>query len=135
MIRRGLRWRRARQRPAGVDLTPLVDVTLMLVVFLLLAAETVDARSLPVSLPVAPSADEDLDEWPSVIVTAAGEILVEGTVQTLFELSERADSWPAVLIQADAACPHGRVVAVVDALRRGGSTTILYGVEAGDGDW
>lgn len=127
--------RRQRRRPIGVDLTPLVDVTLILVVFLLLAAEAVDARSLPVFLPAAATAPEDHTVRPSVLVTAEGEILFKGEPQTLASLARRAADWPEVLLQADADCPHGRVVAVVDALRSGGSERIFYGVEAGDGDW
>jgi len=128
----GLGSLRRRQRRGGrglADLTPLVDITLMLVVFLLLTAQTVDRGVLPVDLPAALSAEEEAGREPRVLrvtVTAAGGVLHLGRELTLEQLRDLAGAHRRAVIDADAASPHGRVVAVVDVLRQAGLEEVAY---------
>lgn len=111
------------------DLAPLVDVTLMLVVFLLLTAEVVESRALPVELPTAASAQAAPRDDLQLIITADGLVLRDEVSLSDDEIRALGARGSRIILQADAACRHGRVVAVVDALRDGGAEAIFYATE------
>ncbi|MHC5067498.1 MAG: ExbD/TolR family protein [Planctomycetota bacterium] len=134
--------RRVRRGPrAFTDLAPLVDVTLMLVVFFLLTSQAVDVTAIDVDLPQAETgaalaANEAGRERLEIL--ADGTLLLGATVIELEALATAVASSEQMIIAADAACRHGRVVAVVDALRAAGVAQIYYAtadVEVGVADW
>lgn len=122
---------RRRHRPARqfVDLAPLVDVTLMLVVFLLLSAQVVDAHAVPVELPTAATGERTPGEDLELVITAGGELLHGERSLTTDDLAELVADGRRAIIQADAAASHGRVVEVVDALRAAGAGGVFYATE------
>lgn len=118
-------------RKQFIDLAPMVDVTLTLVVFLLLNSEGLDVRTIPVHLPQAASADSK-EHAVSLQITAQGSISLNGQNLEIDQLSEHFGQGSSVTIYADQDARHGRVTAVVDRLRAAGVEHIYYGVEAVD---
>ncbi len=116
---------RAQDEP-HIDLVPLIDVILVLIIFFVVTT-TFDARStLQVQLPTA--SDQRNAEPPrslSVLVNAEGryfindqEVLrsdVESVKQTLLQVAGD-DREQTVLLRADARTPYQAVVTVQDAL-------------------
>lgn len=119
----------------GINVTPLVDITLVLLVVFIVTAKLVVAPARPVELPQA-SASEETQVIFSVIVPEGGVALVNGeavaddaaVVRFAREFAARDRDGRAV-INADGAVPHRRVVHLLDLLRRGGISRIAFGTQ------
>ncbi len=119
----------------GINVTPLVDVTLvLLIIFMVTAKLVVSQRALPVDLPQAASG-QSVQEVLSLILAADGAIELNGERLTRDEdLLGRARAACTVqrelraVIKADSAVPHGRVMRVLDLLRLAGVFKIGFGV-------
>jgi biopolymer transport protein ExbD len=121
----------------GINVTPLVDITLvLLIVFMVTAKLVVNQRALVVDLPKAASG-QAVQEILAVEVTAAGGVRVDGVpLGSDDELIGKARAGLRrtrelrAVIQADTAVPHGRVVHVLDRLRQAGIVKVGFGVTA-----
>lgn len=123
--------RRHEARKAMLDIAPMVDVSLTLVVFLLLSAESLDMSEIPVVLPQA-STGQAAEKNVTIQIDDTGRIFLEQKAQSLASLLKHMDAVNKVTIQADQEARHGRVTEVVDALRKAGIQHIFYGVETVD---
>ena len=101
--------RRHHRKTATLELTPLVDVSLMLVVFLLLSSGMVapEDQHIPIDLPATGSGEAGrlLLSFPS----APKGRSTRGRVPTLDQLDAVVgDDREAVVIRADRKAEHGR---------------------------
>lgn len=106
----------------GINVTPLVDVMLVLVVIFILAAPVL-AASLRVRLPqaqgTAPATPSTPEQALALTVDAQGDLWVDGAALNEAQLRERLAALAAahpqaeLQLRADAAVPYGRVVAVM----------------------
>ena len=118
----------------GVNTTPLVDVTLTLLIVFIVTASFVVDRTMPVELPKAASAEATSPSLLNVAITASGEVFLNGAPARLEDIPAavaaaraRAPSPDAKLagfVSADVAAPYGRFAAAVDQLRLAGVTEI-----------
>jgi biopolymer transport protein TolR len=118
---------------SGINVTPLVDVTLVLLIIFIVTAKIVVAPAVPLDLPKA-SQGEEVQVVFSVLLPVDGSILVNGaSVPDHETLSQRAraaladDPALRAVIQADGEISHRRVIAALDALKRAGVTRIAFG--------
>ena len=120
-----------------LPITPLVDVALVLVVFLIACVEggKEPAHALPVALPKAGSAAPAATGALAVYIDRAGAVRVAGRDVTPAELAIAAKGARLATIHADAKVAHGTVVGVVDTLRRAGVGTIAYATTPGAIEW
>lgn len=118
---------------AGINVTPLVDVTLVLLIIFIVTAKIVVAPAVPLDLPRA-SQGQDVQVIFSVLLPSDGSLLVDGTPvasrdvlegRARAALGENTDL--RAVIQADGAVPHREVVSVLDTLKRAGVTRIAFG--------
>ncbi|UUC93623.1 MULTISPECIES: biopolymer transporter ExbD [Comamonas] len=121
-----------------INVTPLVDVMLVLVVIFILAAPML-AATLRVQLPKAQAAVQQAAVSKSdalmVEVSPAGEIWIQGAVaddaavqQQLEELGRR-NPQAEVQLRADTSVPYGRVVQVMGWAHAAGLTRIGFVAE------
>ncbi len=115
-------WRRPRKR-VRLDLTSLIDVVFMLLLFLVVVSHFDQRGTLPVALPhdavATPSAKEPL----LVTVTATGVAVAGAPVTDAgTEAARRLASRPgaSVVLEAEAAVPYERVFAVLSSLSKAG---------------
>ena len=108
---------------SGINVTPLVDVVLVLLVVLMVTATYLASRTIPVDLPK--SATSEATAAPlAVTLDRTGGLYLDGDVVTLDALRarvraarrQRADL--RAVIAADGAVTHRRVVGVIDLLRQ-----------------
>jgi biopolymer transport protein ExbD len=119
----------------AINVTPLVDVTLvLLIIFMVTAKLIVSHNALPLDLPKAASGGE-LQEIFSVVLSADGAAQVNGEpLSTDDEILARARgarlSHPDVraVIRADGTVQHRRVMHVLDLLRLAGLSRIGFAV-------
>lgn len=131
--------RRHHRKPGTLELTPLVDVALMLVVFLLLSSGMVapEEQVLEIDLPVTGSGEESDGSVLSLSVTANGSIYYGQRSITLDQLPQLLGDGPlaAVVLRADRKSEHGRVMEVIDELRRLGVGTVYHATDQGAEAW
>lgn len=127
--------RSARAAITGINVTPLVDITLvLLIVFMVTAKLIVGQRAISVDLPKARTGTE-VQEVFSVVIYAPDRVEVNGVaVQTddqLASLARAAVTRSADLravVKADGAVPHSRVMHALDQLRLAGVAKVAFGV-------
>ncbi len=116
----------------GINVTPLVDITLVLLIIFIVTAKIVVSPAVPLDLPHA-SQGEQLQTVLSVVVPAEGPMQVDGAAIDDAALRERAgaalshDPQLRAVIQADRAVPHGRVMTVLDTLKAAGIVRVAFG--------
>ena len=115
-------------------MTPLVDITLVLLIIFIVTAKFVVTPSVPLDLPHA-SKSEEVQTILSVIVPSEGNTLANGAPMTTNDaLSALAkehlarDPQLRVVIAADGAVAHSRVIDVLDTLRVAGISRVAFGV-------
>ncbi len=130
--RTGKRRRRRRARPMSeINVTPFVDVMLVLLIIFMVAAP-LQTVGVPVELPrtAAQALASEQEEPLTVTLTVDGITMIQTTEVADEEivprlravLSERASR--RVFIRADGAIPYARVVQVMGALNAAGITDI-----------
>ena len=116
---------------AEINVTPMVDVMLVLLIIFMVAAPLLTV-GVPVELPktAASSLPADTEEPLAVTITADGTVSIQTTEVTMDELvtrlraiaAERADD--RIFLRADGAVPYQTVAQVMGALNRGGFSSI-----------
>jgi len=118
---------------SGINVTPLVDVMLVLLVIFIVTAKIIVTPAVPLDLPHA-AHGEEVQVVLSVIVPVRGPMLVNGVALTDDEaLEDQARAALAndrdlrAVIQADGDVPHRRVLHVLDLLKGVGLTRVAFG--------
>jgi biopolymer transport protein ExbD len=121
----------------GINVTPLVDITLVLLIIFMVTAKIIVSNSVPLDLPKAASGTE-IQTVFSVVLAADGSSQVDSKPiandDVLLGLAREAHSKNADLravIKADSAVPHGRVIHVLDLLKQASISKIAFGVTPG----
>ena len=115
---------------AEINVTPLVDVVLVLLVILLMVVPMLD-EEVPVELPLAVNASpREETTTPTLAIAADGGVSFEGAPLPSEGLADRierlyaARADKAVLLAADRTLGYARVVEVLDACRAAGIVRI-----------
>ena len=119
----------------GINVTPLVDVTLVLLVIFMVTAKLISSQGIPLDLPKAASAAATQTVL-AVSVTRDGQISTNGTpAPTDADLRRAAKDALATspelrtVIQASTGVAYGTVLHVMDELRETGITKIVFATE------
>ncbi|HLV68817.1 MAG TPA: biopolymer transporter ExbD [Polyangiaceae bacterium] len=119
---------------AGINVTPLVDVTLVLLIIFMVTAKIIVSQGMPMDLPKAASG-EALQTVFSVELTADGKTRVDSELvpsdDAIAKLATEAKAKNKELravIRADQKVEHGRVIHVLDLLKRAGIAKIAFAV-------
>ncbi len=120
---------------AEINITPMVDVVLVLLVIMMVSATYIVSKSLKVELPKTASAADSVPMVAAVVVTKDGTYFfndqkVDEAALTA-RLKEAADKDPNtnVVVSADKAALHGQVVHVVDLAKVAGLTKFAINVQ------
>ena len=126
--RRGKRTRRAAM--AEINVTPLVDVMLVLLIIFMVTV-TLPAVGVPIDLPDSRAAPvEEKPDQITISVDRAGTIYIEdspvpaGGFPAALERLGRGAKPPLIVLRADRGLEYGRVMQVMGELGRAGFTSI-----------
>jgi biopolymer transport protein ExbD len=111
----------------GLNLTPLIDIIFLLLIFLMLSATTMQySTSIKVNLPKAASDSSVIKKNIIITVNEKDRIYVDGktinrnslygSLKSIWDKNKDA----TVIIEADKKSTHGTVVFVMDQCRRAG---------------
>lgn len=132
--------RRRRERDQDgveVDLSPLIDVTFLLLIFFVLTTSFNADLGVEIERPSAGSAAAIADEPLRVALDASGAVYVEGRsvaawmVQRRVELALARSKRDRVLLIADRRVEGGRMVEVIDQCRLAGATSVAIASRGG----
>jgi biopolymer transport protein ExbD len=120
---------------SGINVTPLVDITLVLLIIFMVTATYIVREAIEVDLPRAAHAGEATGAVLAVVVTKDGGIYVDGVRRTEQELRWRTrevvsrDRDARAIISADKASLHGAVVRVIDLVKGEGVSRFAINIE------
>jgi biopolymer transport protein TolR len=137
------RGRGSRAPVAEINVTPLVDVMLVLLIIFMVTAPLLKA-AVPIELPDSRAkAMSEEAEQVTITIQADGTVYLEKDALAPGELPDRLSGIPEgpdgkkplVTLRADKALDYGRVMGIMGELNRGGFTSIslVTGVSGGSG--
>lgn len=122
----------------GINVTPLVDITLVLLIIFMVTATYIVKETIEVDLPRAAAGGETVGPTLAFALDRDGVLYLDGApasreaaraaVQAAVARSPEARA----IISADRAVSHGRVVEVIDLVKREGLTRFAIDVEHTD---
>lgn len=122
---------------AAINITPFVDVVLVLLVALMVTATDLAAQSIGVELPRAATGSDAPPKTLVIAVDESGRTLLDGMLITDDALRARIreararDPEVRAVLAADGRVAHARVVSVVDMLRKEHVTRFALEVKPG----
>ena len=118
----------------GINVTPLVDIMLVLLIIFMVTAKLIVSKSVPLDLPKAASGS-DIQTMFSIVLASDGTTQIDsktvpGDDAILAQARAAREKNPELraIIKADAAVPHGRVIHVLDLLKQAQVAKIAFGV-------
>lgn len=111
---------------SAINVTPFVDVSLVLLVIFMITAPTLMKDAIGIQLPKASSSDKKSAQSIGIAITRQGQVLLNGQSLSIDTLKEEVRKSIATqpdlqaLISADAESKHGDVVKVIDAIKSAG---------------
>ena len=124
----------AEQMITSINVTPLVDVALVLLVILMVTATYIAARAIPVELPRAETG-EGTSTTLAISIDARGGLWLDGVrveqrvLRARIRDAHRRAPNARALIAADGATRHRAVVGVIDVLRSEGINEFAINVQ------
>ena len=125
------RSQRFTRQGLSLDLTPMVDVVFLLIIFFMVSTTFITLETgLPVDLPQAQSPQTTVSELPTVTITRDEEIFLGGAVLGEAQITETLRSaleesgFEAAVLRADSSVPHGLTVRVMDLMKQAGAKRI-----------
>jgi len=119
----------------GINVTPMVDVVLVLLIIMMVSATYIVSQSLKVELPKTASSDDTVSKTYVVTVTKDGNYFYNDKPVTRVGLQKEFRSALAatkdvnLVITADEDAHHGKVVGVIDLAKVEGITKFAINVE------
>jgi len=120
-----------------IDMTPLIDMVFILLIFFIVATSFVRESGVEVNRPQALSAIAKEKISMVIGITSAGRIFMEGQEIDIQNVMGRMNSFLAevpggsVVIVADKNCPTGVTIKVLDYCRLAGVTNLSVAAKAG----
>ena len=116
---------------SGINVVPLVDIMLVLLIIFMVSTEFVQAElknkippNIPVELPKAASAIDTNPSLLSLVLNRAGDLFLNGEPAELTEVKAYIDTMKArgtekmqAVVAADERVSHGSVIELIDNIR------------------
>ena len=124
------------KRSARFDLTPLIDVVFLLLIFFMLTTTFVNLENrVKVNLPSGDFAAAEPSENIIVTITENNTIYLNGKLIDPLKLTEsvaaeiKDEPEKIVILEADKNVLHGKVIRVMDLLKKGGAERIAIATQ------
>lgn len=110
----------------GINVTPLVDILLVILIIFMAVAPVIARRALKVDLPKASAPEKAATDALAIAFDAARRLTLSGKSVTPEQLSRAlaaataAEPGRPVTVSADRSLPYGEVAALLDSIRAAG---------------
>jgi biopolymer transport protein ExbD len=127
---------RKTKRKARIEIIPMIDTMFFLLVFFMVATLTMTMqRGIQVNLPHAATAKDEIKQIVTLTLTKEGKLYFDkdeinspAEIQSRLALMGNRVAEISVVINADKAVEHGRVIEAMDAVRKSNVTKIAVAV-------
>jgi biopolymer transport protein ExbD len=117
----------------SINVTPLVDITLVLLIIMMVTAKIIVSQGMPMEVPKATKTTDELPKLFSVNMTADGKTTVneqdvpneKAFFKKAVEAKKEKDDIRAV-IRAEKKVHHGRVIRALDLLKQAGIGKVAF---------
>ncbi len=123
---------------SGINVTPLVDVTLVLLIIFMVTARIIVSQGMPMDLPKA-ATGEALQQVFSVELSMDGKTRVDSeavandeAITPLAKAAKAKNTDLRAVVRADTKLEYGRVIHAIDLLKRAGIAKIAFAVSPSD---
>ena len=119
----------------GINVTPMVDVVLVLLVIMMVSATYIVSQSLKVELPKTATSDEAVASVAAVTITREGayhfnqQPVDDAGLIAQLRAAQAGGAEVNLVITADEGAKHGSVVHVIDLAKLNGVTKFAINVE------
>lgn len=119
----------------GINVTPLVDVTLVLLIIMMVSANFIAKGSIPIELPKAATGGDAPVSTIGIALDKDGVLFLNGERLTREQFIEEVsakfakDEKLQAVIDADRRVPHGSVVDVMDMIKAIGIYNFAISIE------
>lgn len=130
-----MRFRERKSEEASVDMSPLIDMVFILLIFFMVSATFVKDMKLDLTRPGASSAQKASSKIARVYIDKAGETYIDGqsvkiwAIQGKLRDALRASTEKAVLVITDQSVPVERVIEVIDQCKMAGASDVAVATE------
>lgn len=127
-----------RNKTTGLNLTPLIDIVFLLLVFFLLTTHFIEEDGIGVRLPSAASVTTRDRNEVAVAITREGDLFVEGQRLRLDALGEKLRPMikddTTVVIRGDRDVPLQTAVSVMETAKKAGASRLVVATIQEGGD-
>ena len=115
---------------ATIDLTPMLDVVFIMLIFFIVTATFIKEAGIDVNRPYAPTSDEQADAAILVAISANDEIWIDRSlidppnVKNVIEKLHQENPKGSLVIQADENSTNEMLVVVMEAAKVAGVTNV-----------
>ncbi|MFP2964436.1 ExbD/TolR family protein [Myxococcus sp. 1LA] len=119
----------------GINVTPLVDVVLVLLIIFMVTANFIVRETVEVDLPRAANGGETVQGLVNVVLDKEGKLYFDGTEVTEKQLEGKVvealakDKETRAIISADQSLPYGRVMRLIDVVKGQGIAKFALNIE------
>jgi biopolymer transport protein ExbD len=119
----------------GINVTPLVDITLVLLIIFMVTATYIVKETIEVELPRAAHGGETVQKTFAVLVTREGQSFLNGvpvdddTLVAEVQKAKSAGEDVQAIVAADKNATHGAVTHLLDILKGAGVTKFAIQIE------
>ncbi|NMO21660.1 ExbD/TolR family protein [Pyxidicoccus fallax] len=119
----------------GINVTPLVDVVLVLLIIFMVTANFIVRETVEVDLPRAANGGETVQGLVNVVLDKDGKLYFDGTEMSEADLSTKVaeqvakDKDTRAIISADQSLPYGRVMRLIDVVKGQGIAKFALNIE------
>jgi len=119
----------------GINVTPLVDITLVLLIIFMVTASYIVKETIEVELPRAAHGGETVQKTFAVLVTRDGKMFLngvpvdDGSLVAEVQRARSAGEDVQAIVGADKNATHGAVTHLLDVLKGAGVTKFAIQIE------
>ena len=127
--------RRRRGGIVGINVTPMVDVVLVLLVIMMVSATYIVSQSMKVQLPKTATSDESVSSTAAVTISKDRKVFFnnepvdESGLVAKLRAAYASSNEVNLVVSADKETAHGEVVHVIDLAKIEGITKFAINVE------
>ena len=135
-MKQGLMKKKAEDEAGEIDLTPMLDVVFILLIFFIVTSVFVTEAGIEVTKPVASTADDTSGDLILIAVGPNGDIWIDGDqidprfIRSRFELRLADAPNSSVIIQADRTANNEQVMLILRAAREANIANVSISAEA-----
>jgi biopolymer transport protein ExbD len=135
-MKSGLMKKKAQEEAGEIDLTPMLDVVFILLIFFIVTSVFVTEAGIEVAKPQASTADDTAGDLILIAVGPSGDIWIDGEqidprfIRSRFELRLADAPNSSVIIQADANANNEQVMLILGAAREANIANVSISAEA-----